>query len=262
MRSSTSSPSRAPRRAGGPTSSSRLLPQRASRRHFTESADDSPSMATESPGRSPLRTFLEDYGLLVVAGGFVVLALAGVALFVVGDEAFARRLIDEYGLVALLGVFVLEGAMLLYFAPSEVLVPAAIGLLATTPGGYDWGMVALVMVVAVVGATAGQTALFLLARRGGREWLLRKPWFRVGESRLDRFDRWFARYGRPAVPVSNALLFTRGMLTVPAGLAEMDLREFVALSALGTLAFESWLAVAAIYALEVGLVDLLAGLLP
>jgi membrane protein DedA with SNARE-associated domain len=40
------------------------------------------------------------------------------------------------------------------------------------------------------------------------------------------------------VPVSNSLLFTRGMLTVPAGFAEMRDREFVALSALGTLSFE------------------------
>jgi len=41
------------------------------------------------------------------------------------------------------------------------------------------------------------------------------------------------------VPISNTLLFTRGMLTVPAGLAEMDAREFVALSAVGTLVFET-----------------------
>jgi len=219
-------------------------------------------MATETTGRSPLRTFLEDYGLLVVAVGFALLAVAGAALVVVGDEALARRLIDRYGLLALLFVFVLEGAMLLYFAPSEALVPAAIALLAETGSGYDWGVVALVMAVAVVGATAGQTALFVLAQRGGREWLLRKPWFRIDEDLLERFDRWFARYGRPAVPVSNALLFTRGMLTVPAGVAEMDVREFAALSALGTLVFESWLALAALYAFESGLFDLLTSLLP
>jgi membrane protein DedA with SNARE-associated domain len=209
-----------------------------------------------------MRVFLEDYGLLVVAGTFFMLAVAGVALFLIGDEAFARGVIQDYGLFALVFIFVLEGAMLLYFAPSEALVPAAIGLLATTGGGYDWPIVAAILLVAVAGATAGQTALFLLAKRAGREWLLQKPWFRIEESKLDRFDRWFERWGRPAVPVSNALLFTRGMLTVPAGIAELDVREFAALSALGTLVFESWLALTFHFASESGALDALLSLLP
>jgi membrane protein DedA with SNARE-associated domain len=152
--------------------------------------------------------------------------------------------------------------MLLYFAPSEALVPAAIGLLATTDGGYDWPTVVAIMLVAVAGATAGQTALFLLAKRAGREWLLEKPWFRIEESKLDRFDRWFERWGRPAIPISNALLFTRGMLTVPAGIAEVDVREFAVLSALGTLVFESWLALTFHLASESGALDALFDLFP
>lgn len=144
---------------------------------------------------------------------------------------------SDLGLLVLLGVFVLEGAMLMYFVPSEAIVPAAILLAdATLPEA------ALIIGVAVVGATAGQVALFLLAKRGGREYLLRKPWFRVPEDKLERFDGWFDRWGPVVVPVSNALLFTRGMLTVPAGFAEMDVRRFAALSALGTLAFETVLA--------------------
>jgi len=217
---------------------------------------------TASGVRPRLRAFFADYGLLVVAGTFFLLALAGVALFLVGDEALARRLIQQYGLLALGFVFVLEGAMLLYFAPSEALVPAAILALAETEAGYDPVAVGLIMLVAVVGATAGQVALFSLARRGGREWLLEKPWFRIEESSLDRFDRWFQRWGRPAIPISNALLFTRGMLTVPAGIAELDVREFAALSALGTLVFESWLALTIHFASESGIVDVVAGSLP
>ena len=116
-------------------------------------------MAVESPDRSRLRSFAEDYGLLVVAGTFFLLAVAGVVLFVFGDEELARELIDDYGLAALLPIFVLEGAMLLYFAPSEALVPGAIKFLATTPSGhYDWSTVALIFVVATVGATGTSVA--------------------------------------------------------------------------------------------------------
>ncbi|ELY24302.1 alkaline phosphatase [Haloferax volcanii DS2] len=41
------------------------------------------------------------------------------------------------------------------------------------------------------------------------------------------------------------MLFTRGMLTVPAGLSGMSVKRFLALSALGTVVFES--ALAALY---------------
>ncbi|WP_423750900.1 DedA family protein [Salinirarus marinus] len=142
---------------------------------------------------------------------------------------------SEFALLALFAVFVLEGAMLLYFVPSELVVPGSLVLL-----GGDRAVV--VVGVAVLGATLGQYALFLVAKRGGRERLRRARWFRLGESRLDRFDAWFDRWGPLVVPVSNTLLFTRGMLTVPAGFSGMDDRRFLLLSAAGTLSFESILA--------------------
>ncbi|MFC6939534.1 DedA family protein [Salinirubellus sp. GCM10025818] len=196
---------------------------------------------TEVESRGPFRRFLSDYGLILVAG--VALAAAGVAvgLFLLGDEALVRSLLDRYGLLALFAILILEGAMLLYFAPSEALVPAGVALLASSTVE-----VAVVILVAVAGATVGQFALFTFAKRGGREYLLSKPWFRVSEDRLDRFDRWFDRWGPLVVPVSNALLFTRGMLTVPAGLAEMEDWQFVVLSALGSLVFQTWLALVAL----------------
>lgn len=155
-------------------------------------------------------------------------------------SAAVGELLLEYGYLALFAVFVLEGAMLLYFAPSESLVPAAIlSPLATRLEEY-----LLVIAVAVVGATIGQFGLFLLAKRGGRGYLLGTRWFRVPETTLDRFDGWFDRWGPLVIPVSNTLPFTRGMLTVPAGFAAMNDAEFVALSALGTLVFQSLLAAA------------------
>jgi membrane protein DedA with SNARE-associated domain len=146
-------------------------------------------------------------------------------------------LTSDLAFVALFVVFVLEGAMLMYFMPSELIVPGALALFGATPT-----QVAAVLAVAVIGATVGQYLLFRLARRVGREYLLESRWFRVSDDRLGRFEGWFDRWGPLVVPVSNALLFTRGMLTVPAGLADLEDRRFVALSALGTLAFESALA--------------------
>jgi len=187
-----------------------------------------------------LRRFFEQYGVYLAGGLTLCCAAVGVYLFAVADSAYAAALLERYGLAALFCILVLEGAMLLYFAPSEALVPAGIVLL--TDGGGDYAGLAAVVGVAVAGATVGQFALFTVAKRAGREYLLAQSWFRVSEDRLARFDAWFDRWGPLAVPVSNALLFTRGMLTVPAGLADMDDRTFVLLSAFGSLLFQSWLA--------------------
>lgn len=189
-----------------------------------------------------VRRLVADYGPLALAAGVAIAAVVGIALVFLGDEALARQWLDRYGLLALFGILILEGAMLLYFAPSEALVPAAVALFADSAA--EWVAVVL---VAAAGATVGQWALFALAKRYGRRFLLDRPWFRVRESSVDRFERWFDRWGRVVVPVSNALLFTRGMLTVPAGFAGMDDREFVALSALGSVAFQTWLALTWIY---------------
>ena len=213
-------------------------------------------MAVDVGAGSRVRSLVEDYGLLVLGVGLLLVALASVALVFVGDDGLAQRLIDQYGLLALLLIFVGEGAMVLYFAPSESLVPAGMTLLAVGDGGgYHLPTLVAIFAVAVAGATVGQVLLFVLARRGGREWLLAKPWFRFSEGTLDRVDRWFDRWGRAAIPVSNALLFTRGMLTVPAGLANMSVREFAVLSAVGTLVFQAWIALAFHFAIELGLLN-------
>lgn len=150
-------------------------------------------------------------------------------------EFLRQLLVSDVAFVVLFLVFVLEGAMLLYVAPSELLVPGALVLI-----GEEY--LVPILAIAVAGATVGQYALFLVAKYGGREYLVSRSWFRLDESKLDRFDGWFERWGQVVVPASNAMLFTRGMLTVPAGFAEMPSRRFLVLSALGTLLFESALA--------------------
>ena len=144
---------------------------------------------------------------------------------------------SEVGLLVLLGLCVLEGAMLLRFMPSELVVPSALFFI-----GSSVVDVVAIVAIAVVGTTIGQFVLFSLLRRGGREYLLRKRWFVVPESKLDALDRWFERWGPAAVAVSNTMLAVRGLFTIPAGLSGMDRRTFVALSAAGSLCFQSILA--------------------
>lgn len=146
-------------------------------------------------------------------------------------------LTSEFGLVILLGLCLLEGAMMLRFMPSELVVPVALLFI-----GSAIPTVIAVVTIAVVGTTAGQALLFLVVRRGGREYVLEKGWLPISEDRLDRFDEWFDRWGLLAVPLSNTMLVVRGLCTFPAGLSTMRLRTFVVLSALGSLSFQTILA--------------------
>ncbi len=144
---------------------------------------------------------------------------------------------SEVGVAVLFGLAILEGAMLLRFMPSELVVPTALAFVGTSP--FE---VVIVVTTVVIGTTVGQAVLFAVVRRGGREFVLGWRMIPISEGRLDRFDAWFDRWGRVLVPLSNTLLFVRGLFTFPAGLSDMNLRTFVALSALGSLSFQSILA--------------------
>ncbi len=194
-----------------------------------------------------VRSFLLDYGIFLF---FAVVVVTGVTMFFVGDMDLFRTLLADYWLAALFGVMILEGGMMLYFAPSESLVPTAVLLVEGSLVQY-----ALIIGVSVVGATIGQYALFRVARRGGKEFLLDRPWFRVSEETIEKFERWFDKWGPPAIAISNTLLFTRGMLTVPAGFSDIDDRTFILYSALGTLSFQTILALLTLGILSIGVLD-------
>jgi len=144
---------------------------------------------------------------------------------------------SEVGYLVFFGICVLEGAMLLRFMPSELVVPSALLLIGSSPPD-----VVAIVALAVLGTTVGQITLFYVVRRVGRGYLVESRWLPITDDRLDRFDGWFERWGRIAVPVSNSLLFVRGLFTFPAGLSEMRGSTFLGLSALGSLSFQSILA--------------------
>lgn len=141
----------------------------------------------------------------------------------------------QYGLLLLLLVFVLEGALVGKLIPTRALFVAAV--LAV---GSD-GVVAVVA-AAVVGATLGQLVLFGLVR-----------YTSVGSESLpgadgpegSRLGEWFDRWGLSAVAVSNTLPVARGSLTVPAALSETTPVRFSASSLAGTAVYAGGLLVVA-----------------
>ncbi|GAB6878281.1 hypothetical protein JCM17823_05550 [Halorubrum gandharaense] len=137
-------------------------------------------------------------------------------------------LVATYGVVVLLCVFILEGALVGKLIPTRTLFVAVV-----VTAGSDAFAFLPVFAAAVVGATIGQGLVFV----GVRHFDVDPTDLRgvpVDEERLAGADRWFDRWGLPAVAVSNALPGTRGWLALPTATADVTSTRFVAASLVGT----------------------------
>jgi membrane protein DedA with SNARE-associated domain len=124
--------------------------------------------------------------------------------------------------------------------PSEVTMPLA-GLLAS----QHHMSLAVAITVGVVGNLAGSLISYAAGRSGGRSVLIRYGRFIfVKPDDIERADAWFGRYGAPAVFFSRLLPVLRTFISLPAGVARMDVRKFTVLTVAGTIPWVIALAVA------------------
>lgn len=146
-------------------------------------------------------------------------------------------LVHQYGYFALFVYLVLETAFLLHYVPSEVVIPVAASTLVHDPLSF----VAFVL-DATAGATTGSLLAYLVLGRYGREALERYGHrVHLSERSLERSEAAFRRYGESSVFWGRMLPFLRAFISIPAGLAEMDLRRFLVYSAAGALLFNTGL---------------------
>jgi membrane protein DedA with SNARE-associated domain len=101
--------------------------------------------------------------------------------------------------------------------------------------GFGAGAYVALALAAAVGYLAGGLGGWLVGRFGGRELLERRGrWFRVTPERLDRADAWFQRWDRPGVLIGTMTPVLRSFVAIPAGIFEMPLSPFLALTAIGS----------------------------
>ncbi len=150
--------------------------------------------------------------------------------------------LSSHGAVA---VFVVMGldALLPVGGELTMLLAGALaaGALGANPTllGADLGTGALPYVVlsaiGTLGYLAGSVAGWVIGRGGGRPFLARHGrWLHLGPARLQRAERWFERHGSAAVLVGRLTPLVRSFISIPAGVFEVPLRAYVALTALGS----------------------------
>jgi len=118
--------------------------------------------------------------------------------------------------------------------PSEIIMPLAGWILVKDRGlGEEWLLLAAFY--GALGNTIGSLLAYYAGAWGGRPLLLRYGRFVLVTPReLDTADRWFQRHGEVAVFISRLLPVVRTFISVPAGIARMNVWRFTALTFLGS----------------------------
>ena len=153
--------------------------------------------------------------------------------------------ITRHAYLAVFVLMVLESACIP--VPSEVvmLLGGALAAGITVAGVHSHLDVVAVALLGTAGNVVGALIAYGVGRAGGRP--LVEHWGRYVLLRrhdLDRAERFFARHGRPAVLVGRVLPVVRTFISLPAGIAEMPVGQFTALTALGSLPWTFALALA------------------
>jgi membrane protein DedA with SNARE-associated domain len=101
--------------------------------------------------------------------------------------------------------------------------------------GFGAGAYVAIAIAASIGYLAGALVGWLVGRFGGRELLERRGrWLHVTPERLDRADAWFDRWDRPGVLFGTMTPVLRSFVAIPAGIFEMPLSPFLALTLIGS----------------------------
>lgn len=136
-------------------------------------------------------------------------------------------LIFEWGYLGIFLLMTIESSFIPF--PSEiVLIPA--GYLASK-GDMNMGMI---MLSALGGSMAGAFINYFLALFLGRK-ILKKygKYFFISEDALGKMDRYFQKHGHISTFIGRLVPGIRQLISIPAGLARMNLAVFSTYTALG-----------------------------
>lgn len=137
--------------------------------------------------------------------------------------AKVRPLLERYGYPALFVAVGVEGAGIP--APGQTL------LIAASIDAVDGSLsITVIILLAVLAATVGNSLGYLIGRAGGRPLLRKLP---ISEARLSRVDQLFRRYGGGFILVARFFDGTRQLNGIMAGMLEMSWWRFTFWNLLG-----------------------------
>lgn len=127
--------------------------------------------------------------------------------------------------------------------PSELVMPFA-GYLAHEGKFNFW----IVVLVGGWGGIAGSLLSYYMGKIGGRPFIMKFGKFLlIEESDLEWTENWFRKHGEKTIFISRFIPVVRHLISVPAGIAKMDVKRFVFYTFLGATAWSFILTYAGYY---------------
>ena len=153
--------------------------------------------------------------------------------------------ISRHGYLAIFFLMVLESACIPIPSEAVMLFGGALAGGVVLAGVHVHLNVVAVALAGAVGNLVGSWIAYAVGRVGGRPLIERYgKYILLRPHDLDRAERFFQRYGTPAVLISRILPVVRTFISLPAGIAEMPLGTFSLLTLLGSLPWTFALALA------------------
>lgn len=145
--------------------------------------------------------------------------------------AFSENVYEFFGWAGVVVLMALESTA--FPLPSEVVMPLAGWHLVFDQGlGVEWVFIAGFW--GGVGSVLGSLAEYYVARAGGRPLMERYgKYFLVTRKDIERADRWFETRGEITIFVGRLIPVVRHFISIPAGVAKMNVPKFIIFTFLG-----------------------------
>lgn len=141
--------------------------------------------------------------------------------------------------------------------PSEVVIPPAV-FVAANPESASGMRIWLIVLVGTIGALIGAFINYFLSRWLGRPIIYAFVDSRLGHmlmlsgEKMERAEAYFNKHGNLSTLVGRLVPVVRQLISIPAGLAKMNIGAFTLYTALGALLWNTILAIIGYYAYRVG----------
>jgi membrane protein DedA with SNARE-associated domain len=146
-----------------------------------------------------------------------------------------QHFLITYGYLAIFLLTILESAC--FPIPSEVTLALGGALssasFAASSGDKPLNLV-VVIVVAILGSLVGSFVAYVVGRTGGRAAVDRwGKYVLLSHADLDKSEAWFEKRGNITIMVGRVIPLVRSVISLPAGIAEMEPIRFGIFSAIG-----------------------------
>ena len=134
------------------------------------------------------------------------------------------KVYDAMGWPGVVFLMAIESAAIPF--PSELIMPLAGWLLIEAKGESAW-MLGLAAFYGALGNLLGSWVAYWISLKGGRPLLKKYGRFvLLTQHDVDRAEQWFQKYGELAVFASRLLPVVRTFISIPAGIARMNIWKF------------------------------------